>query len=180
MMGPFWATRRGPRYRAHFEHILLRASSWQREVLFWAGRACWIRYKFLPALPWTPWGPSFRFFSRIFGGVVASSGVQIRAFGVPEHPQSDTNPHPWLQPEDDFAVARAVHQFSSATKRFAPSPHPAFMSSPHSHPVRILSHKQAVSGPIAPAVPARPLGLQVWYFLIFFFSCSWFWAPPKK
>ena len=60
-----------------------------------AGRACWIRYQFLPALRWTPWGPSFRFFSRIFGGAEASWGVPIRTLGVPEHPQSDTNPHPW-------------------------------------------------------------------------------------
>ena len=39
-----------------------------------------------------------------------------------------------LQPEDDFAVARAVHQFISATKRFAPFPPPASISSPPSRP----------------------------------------------
>ena len=55
-----------------------------------------LRDQFLPAIRWTPRGPSFRFFSRIFGGAEASSVVPIRTLGVPEHPQSDTNTHPCI------------------------------------------------------------------------------------
>ena len=62
----------------------------------------------MPALRWTPCGPSFRFFSRIFGGAEASSGVPIRTLGVPEHPQSDTNPHPWMRPRGGGRVAQPL------------------------------------------------------------------------